>query len=198
MIYLIDEKKERQVKYAWPTDRFLKYKDLLTVVSDYEQLKNLTSKTLLDSPSNILMLHDSFFKNLDIEEKIIKEFKDRVQSNGLYFITFGGSFDSTYYNNKTLQLNVYHFYRNLQTFLETSSMDLRILAYGENFEKEEFLTIKNNVWNFLFQYDILCKLTPEDKYKLLTELKFNELVTNILDECSSVAEIKTILNKWEI
>jgi hypothetical protein len=198
MIYLLDEKKERQIKYGWSLDRFLKYKDIFTIVSDYEQLKSITSTTILDSPSNIIMLHDSFFKNLDIEEKDVYEFKNRIKSNDLYFVTFGGSFDSTFYDNKTLQLRVHQFYRNLQNFLENSLIDLRILAYGNNFENEEFLTIKNIIWNFLFQYDDLYKLSDEDKYNLLTSVKFNELITNIIDECHSVAEIKTILNKWKI
>jgi len=198
MIYLIDEKKERQLKYGWSSERFLKHKNILTVVSDYKQLENITSKTLLDSPNNIIMLHDSFFKNLDILEKDVIEFKNRIQSKGLYYVTFGGSFDSTYYDDKTLQLKVKLFYSNLENFLENHSIDLRILAYGINFEKEEFLTIKNNVWNFLFRYDNLYKLSPDEKYKLLTSVKFNELVTKTLDTCGSVAEIKTILNKWKI
>lgn len=198
MIYLIDEKKERQVKYGWSLDRFLKYKDIFTIVSDYEQLKDISSTTLLDSPNNIIMLHDSFFKNLDIDEKVVYEFKNRIRSNDLYFVTFGGSFDSTFYDNKTLQLRVHQFYRNLQNFLENSYIDLRILAYGNNFKNEEFLTIKNMVWNFLFRYNDLDKLTDQDKYNLLTSVKFNELITNVLEECNSVAEIKTILNKWKI
>jgi hypothetical protein len=198
MIYLIDEKKERQVKYGWSLDRFLKYKDIFTIVSDYEQLKNISSTTILDSPNNIIMLHDSFFKNLDIDEKVVYEFKNRIRSNDLYFVTFGGSFDSTFYDNKTLQLRVHQFYRNLQNFLENSYIDLRILAYGNNFKNEEFLTIKNMVWNFLFRYNDLDKLTDQDKYNLLTSVKFNELITNVLEECNSVAEIKTILNKWKI
>ena len=198
MIYLIDEKKERQLKYGWSFNRFLKYKDSLTVISDYDQLKNITSTTILDSPTNIIILHDSFFKNLDIEEKYVQEFKNRIKSNGLYFVTFGGSYDSIYYENKILELKVNQLYRNLQNFLENSLTDLRILAYGENYEKEEFLSIKNNVWNFLFRYDDLYKLSPDDKYKLLTEVKFNDFVTNILDKCGSVSEIKTILNKWKI
>jgi hypothetical protein len=198
MIYLIDEKKERQLKYGWSSDRFSEYVEVLEVISNYEKLKEITSKTLLNNQGNFILLHDSFFKNLDIEEKYVVEFKHLIHSNGLFYVTFGGSFDSTYYDNKILQVKVNQFYTNLQNFLESSSKDLRILAYGNNFEKEEFLTIKNKVWNFLFGFDDLIKLTPEDKFKLLTNVQFNNEVTSVVDKCDSVAEIKTILSRWKI
>lgn len=198
MIYLIDEKKERQNKYGWTTERFQQYKNELIIVSNYVVLQNITSKIILENSNNIVMLHDSFFKNENVEEYDIQKFKNKIESCGLKFITFGGSFDSIYYKDKILQLQVSRFYSNLQLFIENPSKELRILAYGNEFEKEEFLLIKNSVWNFLFRYDDLYRLTADDKFKLLTELKFNKLVTSVLDKCNSVSEIKTILNKWKI
>lgn len=198
MIYLIDEKKERQLKYGWNIDNFLKYKNVITTISDYNELKHITSKAILENPSNVILLHDSFFKNLEISSKVLKGFKNSIENSGLRYVTFGGSFDSTYYDDKILQLNVKQFYLNLESFVEISPIDLRILAYGINFEKEEFLTIKTLVWNFLFRYTDLHRLSSEEKYQLLTAVKFNELLTEIVDTCESVAEIKTLLNKWKI
>lgn len=199
MIYLIDEKIKRQVRYGWSYDKFLDYRETITLVSDYDQLKKITSQKMLESDKNIIILHDSFFKNLNIEEKNVTEFKNRIQINGLYYVTFDGSFNSTFYDKKNLQLTVNQLYLNLQDFLENkTAIDLRILAYGLNFKKEEFFTIKNNVWNFLFRYDDLYRLNDQDKYNLLEFVNFNEVIVTVLEKNNSVAEIKYILNKWTI
>ena len=61
MIYLIDEKIKRQARYGWSYAKFLDYRETITLVSDYDQLKTITSQKMLEGDKNIIILFTFLF-----------------------------------------------------------------------------------------------------------------------------------------
>jgi len=194
MIYLIDEKLNRQQSYGWDMNRFEKYAEKITLISDFKMLQEVTSKKLLEKSENVIMIHNSFFKNLNVEEKELFDFKNRIRTNQIKLVIFGGSFNKTSANNRELEMPVSAFYKNLDLYLNHENDDLLILAYGKNAEKEKWLVIKNKVANFLFAFDNNYMLSDNEVFEIQQMSEFNDRIINILDESRKIADIKTLLN----
>lgn len=80
MIYLIDEKVERQLSYGWSDNRFEIYKSNLIRIVNYEDLQDVSSHGILEE-GNIVLLHDSFFKNLKVSEQHEEIFKNKIKES---------------------------------------------------------------------------------------------------------------------
>ena len=195
MIYLIDEKKERRNNYGWSEERLFIYADQLTVISDQEDLEKISSETILESNSNIVLLHDSFFNNINLDEVTSVIFKEKIRKRGLKLVTFGGSFPSIFFQEKLSQLPVKIFYNNLEFFLKDESKELKTIAYGKNSEEEEWLDLKNRVYNYLFRFSSNHILTKQEIFDLLDSVSMSEKIIVYTNSYSKVGDIKNILNK---
>jgi len=196
MIYLIDEKIERQKSYGWDTDRFELYQSELKRIIDYDGLKLISSNTIFQE-GNIILLHDSFFKNLKISEKDAEKFKDKIRVSKCLkcFVFFGGSYDSTYINNGNLEIKDDIFYSNLESFFKSENKIVNILAYGKNFKYEEFCNLKNHIWTYLFMFKDEEFLSKEAKFDILKISNYNERISEIFERNNSVLFLKTELSK---
>lgn len=193
MIYLIDEKKNRQFKYGWSNDHFATYSNRVTLISDYKTLKDVSLKKILESPENIIMIHNSFFKNLKVEEKELFEFKNRIRRNGNILIIFGGSFNKTSINSNELEMPVAAFYKNLELFLNQQDYNLLVLAYGLNSEKELWLGIRNKIDNYLFPFEFNHDLSDNEVFEIQKLSDFNSKIVEVLDTTQNVGYIKSLL-----
>lgn len=72
MIYLIDDKRDRQAKdYNWNFDRLSKYKNELKPIYSLQQIDDENLRENIFSEGSIIFIHESFFEN--IENKHIKD-----------------------------------------------------------------------------------------------------------------------------
>lgn len=199
MIYLIDEKTERQSSYGWTNERFIEYKSKIARVKNYNELKDISSQVILDE-GNVVLLHDSFFKNLNISEKDEERFKNKIKEskNIKSYVLFGGSYDSVYVKDSNLEIKDDVFYSHLETYLNSENKKVEIFAYGENFKLEEFCHLKNEIWTYLFLLDDKHLLNENEKYEIQKISNYDERIKEILKNKISVLFLKTKLNKWRI
>lgn len=199
MIYLIDEKVERQRGYGWSNVRFYKYKSEMIRIVNYQELEEVSSEVILGY-GNVVFLHDSFFKNLKISEKYAEIFKNKIrESHDLRsYVFFGGSYDSIYMGDRNLELKDDVFYSHLESYLKSDNKNVDILAYGENFEHEEFSHLKNEVWSQLFMMDDDHILSENEKFEILKLVNSDGRIKEILNNTSKVMFLKMQLNKWII
>lgn len=197
-IFLIDEKKERQEKYGWTDDRLSHYKDLVCI-HDFETLKTLGSDRICQK-GNIVFFHDSFFRNLSIEERHQQTFEQKLREKTKY-VKFGGSFGATHISedNQMAVLPVSHFYNHLESFLqsEEKGYPLLTLAYGENYEQEKWLQLKNNLWNRLFSYPANISLSEKERENILDYMDYDPTIETILGQNHTIVAIKNTLNQWK-
>ena len=197
-IFLLDEKKERQEKYGWTEERLSHYKDLVCI-RDYETLKNLGSDRICQR-GNIVFFHDSFFRNLSIEEGHQQTFEQKLQQNTKY-VKFGGSFGATHISEdgQMAVLPVSHFYSHLESFLQSERKDypLQILAYRENYQHEKWLELKNKLWNRLFSYPANKQLSEKERENILEKMDYDPTIEAILDQNHTIIAVKNTLNQWK-
>lgn len=198
-IFLIDEKKERQEKYGWTEEGLSHYKDLVCIY-DFETLKAFGSDRICQK-GNIVLFHDSFFRNLYVEERHQQAFEQKLQQNTKY-VKFGGSFGATSINEdgKKAVLPVSRLYSHLESFLqsEAKGYPLQTLAYGENYEQEKWLQLKNNLWNRLFSYPANKSLSEKEREKILEAMDYDPTIVAILEKNYTIISIKNTLNQWKI
>ena len=100
MIYLIDDKKDRQqLDYNWNPDRLAKYSDYLKVIYSYEEIKSSHLREEIFQNGNIILFHESFFDNssnyhqeesLNIRNKL----KELAEDGKIWLVLFSGSKNS--------------------------------------------------------------------------------------------------------
>lgn len=199
MIYLIDEKIERQQSYGWSKERFGIYKSNMMRIVDYEELQNISSQVILGE-GNVVFLHDSFFKNLKIAEKDAEKFKNKIKESKRIssYVFFGGSYDSIYLYDGNLEIKDDIFYSHLDSYLKSENKKVDILAFGDNFEQEEFCRLNNDIWTYIFLFEDKYLLGEEEKFDILKIANYNERIEAILEDKISVLYLKTELNRWPI
>ena len=191
MVYLVDEKKERQNNYGWNESRFKKYSDYLKPIYNKKQLDQI-KKTIFASKDNIILFHDSFF---DDPKNRHKKKSDKIHQdlldNELITITFSGSKASRHIYNKKASLPVRWVYENLEFFLERiedNDINLNYLAFGKNYSFERIAEIRQDIWSSLYKFTdneyiefrdeqeqklnkLLCLLNSKDCYDTLVQSK---------------------------
>ena len=154
MIYLIDDKKQRQLGYGWDEARIEKFKNYLTPIYNYEQIQEKNLRDSIFTEGNVVLFHESFFDaannkhekdSLTIRTELEKYAKF---SKGFSVAFFSGSKNSRSYDKNITNLPVGILYSNLEIFIEKYSngiSDFRFLLFGEKPDIEEYLTqsIKN-------------------------------------------------------
>ncbi|MGZ4068299.1 MAG: hypothetical protein ACXVPE_16385 [Bacteroidia bacterium] len=139
MIYLIDDKKNRQESdYGWNAEKLQKFNSLLIPIYTYEEIKESQKRDAIFSPGNIILFHESFFDNtinnhnkdsVDIRSELNKHATDKKG----WVVFFSGSKNSRTLDDRVAHIPVSVLYNNLEAFIEKvseSSIDLRYLLYG--------------------------------------------------------------------
>lgn len=142
MIYIIDDKKSRQIDYGWDDTLFAKYQDIVFPIWDFKELEKCKEQILQDG--NIILFHESFFSSCyQDREKFLENFKEELIGNeNLYVVFFSGSKNSRFVDGRLCMLPPHVLYENLELFIEsniTNDVNLRVLAFGKNFTLEEDL-----------------------------------------------------------
>ena len=134
MIYLFDEKRNRQLDYSWSKEKLEKYKDLLIPVYTYVEVEknNYLEKILMKG--NTVIVHESFFDNtivansLEIRRKL-RTFSTENKEFNLVF--FSGSKNSRKLIDNEASIPVSIMYQNLEIFLK-KKCDTMTVATGTN------------------------------------------------------------------
>lgn len=139
MIYLIDDKKNRQeFDYGWNSFRLKKYSQILQPIYYYTELIKPGIKESIFSKGNVILFHESFFENsknnqsrdsVDIRAELIRFALDK---NG-WVVFFSGSKSSRKLQDKLAHIPVSVLYKNLEDFLQRVTedvIDLNYLLFG--------------------------------------------------------------------
>jgi hypothetical protein len=201
MIYLIDDKKQRQELLRWNHSKFEKYNSILKTVYSYNQIKEegLNTDDNIYSNNSVILFHESFFDNVDNFHKSdsLKTRNNLIKwglTRNVPIIQFSGSNNSRSKNGNNVSLPVKILYQNLELFINSITSDdnldksLKILMFGENFNIEEILQLKKEIWETRF------KLSPLLNNKII---EFNTLTNKSIDLKLSQAPtiLKSLLNE---
>lgn len=158
MIYLIDDKRERQIDYGWTAPKFDSYKGHIRTIHTYDEIldDNLSQEIFKDN--SILIFHESFFdaqENLTHGRDII-EIRNKINQTlerltGFKVVYFSGSKSTRQLESSNVaHLPVSVMYQNLEVFIQKyieEATDLRYLLFGRNYKIEEVLLEKLNKAN---------------------------------------------------
>lgn len=207
MIYIIDDKRSRQRDYGWDDERFSQYENILTPIWNMDSLAIHRGDMLEEN--NIILFHESFLSSDDEERNsVINSLKADLKEHApsLYVTYFSGSKNGRFVDERNCMLPPDVLYTNLITFinkLQEGHLDLKYLAFGENFQLEETIRARldevndSNVGGERVPVNkrILFAVTSEDEI----EPPFEIDVTNewdFFDEDVSDSELNSIVIKW--
>lgn len=151
MIYLIDDKKNRQIGYGWSNEKFAYYENYIMPVYDYDQIIKNNLREKIFSANSVVLFHESFFDAaLNNHSKDSIEIRTQLEkysfeSEDFLVAFFSGSKNSRSHDKNVINLPVGTFYGNLETFIKKyaeGKSDLRFLLFGENPDIEEILNQK--------------------------------------------------------
>lgn len=153
MIYIFDDKKNRQEGYRWTSEKFKRYTDFVTPVYHYSEVQEDAERKKIFSQGNTILFHESFFDSdfnrhnneaIEIRRKL-EEFAQTHPNFSLAF--FSGSKSSRLLNKNVAYLPVSILYQNLEAFIQqqkNGEVDLKYLLYGSNPNIEQDLVEKLN------------------------------------------------------
>ncbi len=156
MIYLIDDKKNRQSDYGWSKEKLEIYLDVLTPIYTYSEIEKTEERAEIFKEGNTIIFHESFFDNIDIIHKsnsleIRKKLNDFSKNNeGFNLVTFSGSKNSRKLAKNIGSLPVSVMYQNLSAFIEkikNGESNLEYLLFGENIKLEKELVEQYRNWH---------------------------------------------------
>jgi DNA-binding NarL/FixJ family response regulator len=151
MIYLIDDKKNRQIDFGWNEGRFIAFEDIIMpIYSNKEIIENNYSEKMF-LPGNIVLFHESFFDALNNNhEKTALEIRSRLtkisqEIRDFKVVYFSGSKSSRRLDGNVAFMPVAALYQHLSVFAEKVKVgdnNLNYLLFGENYKIEEDLLNK--------------------------------------------------------
>lgn len=156
MIYLIDDKKNRQSDYGWSKVKLDKYLDFLIPIYTYTEIEKIEDRTEIFREGNTIIFHESFFDNINITHRansleIRKKLYDFSNNNEDFnLVIFSGSKNSRKLAKNIASLPVSIMYQNLEIFLQkiiNKDFNLEYLLFGNNIELEKELVEKFKTWN---------------------------------------------------
>ena len=177
MIYLIDDTLKETIDSDFVFDD--KYNQALVVIQNKVEF-NSRMKELYSA--DCIMVHLTFEDSNDVKDKasIIADDGDEIP-----FVVFSGSFsenpDFDYESNNYISgIKKSTFYQRLHDFLEeyviNGNVDLRIIAYGKDFQKVIVRNYAKNVLSIvegkkgLLQLEDIANLSKDGNLKRLVEL----------------------------
>ena len=156
MIYIFDDKKNRQEGYRWTNKKFVEYTEFVTPVYYYSEVQDDSDRQKIFSQGNAILFHESFFDS-DVNQhqkeaiEIRRNLEEFAQTNpNFYLAFFSGSKNSRFLNKNIAYLAVSILYQNLEEFIQQSKngkVDLKYLLYGKNPNIEQDLIEKMNASN---------------------------------------------------
>lgn len=148
MIYLIDDKKDRQHKdFGWSDEKFAKYADFLKPLYSVEEIVQIGEN--LYNGKNIILYHESFLDLTNDRQKALDQrwkLQNIAERNtDLSIAFFSGSQGSRSLNKNVAYVPVSILYKNLEIAINQhiqGSIELKYLLYGKRPEIEEELYLK--------------------------------------------------------
>ena len=147
MIYLIDDKRLRQIQFGWTPEKFEKYSNIIKPLYNIEEVANLGD--VIYSGKNIILYHESFLdfttdknKALKQREKLLSKTKVNPELSVAFFSGSQGS-RSLVKNQAFLHVSI--LYQNLEILLDehlNGSQNLNYLLFGNNPKIETELSSK--------------------------------------------------------
>lgn len=148
MIYLIDDKIERQSLLGWSHDKLRLYQDFIFPIYLYQDI-NEELKEKIFTNGNVILFHESFFENnLNNNNKDVNEIRTKLEEFAInnkesIYVSFSGSNNSRTFENNSVTLPVSVLYQNLEIFISnyklTGSYNIENIIYGDNYLLEEKL-----------------------------------------------------------
>lgn len=155
MIYLIDDKKVRQVKdFGWTSEKLASFGDSIIPIYTLEELTEKAGDVF--NENNTVLYHESFIdasklgNQSSIKRNKLDEFAQKYPTFSL--VIFSGSKNFRNVSKNVAHLPVSIVYQNLKVFIEkyaSGDIDLNYLAFGDNpkiesqlIEKLEFALAK--------------------------------------------------------
>jgi hypothetical protein len=148
MIFLIDDKKNRQSDYGWSKEKLDMFSESITPIYTYSEIQKNEERTEIFKEGNTIIFHESFFDNIDIIHKsnsleIRKKLNEFSKNNGGFnLVIFSGSKNSRKLAKNIASLPVSIMYQNLNIFIEkikNGDSNLEYLLFGENIKLEKEL-----------------------------------------------------------
>jgi hypothetical protein len=188
MFYLIDDKSERQKALASEAFKRGIYTNLICI-STTQQLRELSEKIKQDAQG--IFIHDSFFRNPKnyVEKRPADHIKQNLEKScgekGILYVSFSGDYSSRKIVDKKAFLPVEVFYRNLDFFLNDTSNNLKVIAFGKNFYEEEVNLLQHKIMLKTFHLNS-NDIIPIDLMKRFIELEQLFMLTNNIDSYQQV------------
>ena len=184
MIYLIDEKTNRQSSFGWNAEKFEKYKELICPIHDYYVFSDNNFVNEILSTGNVVLMHESFFNGIDLDKKAMaNDFQNKLDSfandRKVFVAYYGGSKRSRKIDGNKAYLPVSVFYEHLEVYLENCQSgvkDINFLLWGKNPQIEKQLIDKIKEANERMQEDQLDYSSVDANVLILTTADSNRLV----------------------
>lgn len=162
MIYLIDDKKERQHKdFGWSEEKFAQYADFISPLYSIEEIAQIGED--LNKGKNIILYHESFLDFTNDSKKALeqrKKLQNIAETNkDLSIAFFSGSQGWRSLNENIAHLPVSTVYQNLEILTNQhrqGSIELKYLLFGRKPEIEEEL------YNSLYQANRDIEIKPAE------------------------------------
>ena len=145
MIYLIDDKRERQSQdYNWGSERLNDYNDFIIPIYNPVDFDGVKEQLLADN-NPIMLYHESFCDdagNSEINQRIKEQLLSLAQSQNKLLVFFSGSKSGRVLDGNVAHIPVSILYQNLEVFIKKYAnkiIGLEYLLYGENPKIEEEL-----------------------------------------------------------
>lgn len=157
MIYLIDDKRERQQKLGWTQEKLEDFKDVLTPIYNNSELQ--AKKSVLFDAGNAILFHESFFDNplnkkSEEVEEIGQTLAEYSEKRSFPIVRFSGSMGSRHFDKLLATMPFSILYQNLTIFLESyrgsAELSLKKLAFGSSDKAEEILQHKSEIYRSLY------------------------------------------------
>ncbi|WP_373709229.1 response regulator [Kaistella sp.] len=152
MIYLIDDKINRQVKAGWDSEKFKEYEKYIVPIYSYSDMEDLEYRKNVFSSESVILFHESFFDNeVNIQSQDINDIRNKLEdfardNPSAYYVSFSGSNNTRNLQSNAGSLPVNILYQNLEIFIssfkKSNKYDISFLFYGENHNIEKYLLSK--------------------------------------------------------
>jgi CheY-like chemotaxis protein len=215
MIYLIDDKTQRQKEAGWDDISLNRLSSILKPIHLYSEIENEEIKKNIFTKGNVVLFHESFFDNVlnKHDKKGIEIRNDLInfaKNKELILVIFSGSKNIRLIDGNIAHMPVSVLYQNLELFCKKSietDINLRYLLFGINHNLEEQLLLKLKSANISFRTEDIqhsgsnfIALTQSEEIDLPYESIDNEMLytDEISDECLNDVDlyISQLINNW--
>lgn len=147
MIYLIDDKKERQNDFGWNSEKFLQFSKIIKPLYNLDDIKQV-EHNLYDN-NNIILYHDSFL-DFTINKNKAQEQREKLKNIASKSLNISVAFFSGSQGSRSLHKNIAELpasilYQNLELLANKHSqgfIELKYLLFGKNPDIEKILSDK--------------------------------------------------------